>query len=139
MKKNIRKHDRVYMNIRNVSMSAVMAIITTINNQGYIASVNDLHQYDVDNDSFAFDVEMRLTSQFDVYAYSSDWARMRKTCAAVYAIVKNDVLSRRYSSSAVALSFYRDADDTMIHHYTDFIVDYSLGDNDGNVRFVRLR
>lgn len=139
MKNNTRKHDRVYLNVSNISMSAVVAIIATINNQGYMASVNDLHQYDVDNDSFAFDVEMRLTSQFDIYAHSSDWARMRKTCAAIYAIVKKDVLARRYSSAAIALSFYRDSDDSMVHHYTDFIVDYSLGDNDGAVRFVRLR
>ena len=139
MKKNIRKHDRVYMNIRSVSMSAVMAIITTINEQGYSASINDLHEYDTNTSRYSFDIELHLTSQFGVYGHSTDWSRMRKVCAMVYTIVKNDLLMRRYSNAAIGLSFYRDADDAMIHYYTDFTVDYSIGNDDGIVRFVRLR
>lgn len=136
---NIRNHDIVYLSVNNVTMTAVIAIIAAINEQGYNANVTDLHEYDTDNERYALDIELHLTSRFHAFGHVTDWKRMRKACATVYSIVKKDLLERRYSSAAVSLTFYRDSDDAMIHHYTDYTVDYSVGGSEGNVKFVRLR
>lgn len=139
MKKNVRKQDRVYMNVHNVTMAAVVAILASLNERAYLVTVDDLRKYDSDSGRYALDIELRLTSRYDIYGHHTDWKRMREACAEVYSIVKNDVLQRRYSNVAIGLSFYRSNDDSMVHHYTDYTVDYSLGGSEGNVRFVRLR
>lgn len=129
----------MYMSMNNVSMSTVMAVLAMITEHGYVAQVTDLHRYDDEPDLYSVDFDMHLTSRFGVYGHCTDWARMREVCATVYSMVKDDVLSRSYSYGAVSLSFYRDKDDSMIHHYTHYTADYSIGGNDGNVRFVQLR
>ena len=134
----IREHDIVYISVINVTMAAVMTIITAINEQAYAATINDLHKYD-DKDHYALDIELHLTSRFHSFGHVTDWKRMRKACVAVYSIVKDDLCKRVYSSAAVSLSFFRDSDDSMVHHYTQYTVDYSLGDSEGDVRFVCLR
>lgn len=140
MNKNIiRKNNNVSFYLSGVSIAALMAIVAELTEQAYIVSVTDLHVYDDDANLYSATFDLNITSRFHAFGNFTDWKRMHTAAAAVYTMVKNDVMARRYGCGSVSMTFFRDRDNKMIHHYTVYTSDYKAGTSEGDVRYIRLR